>query len=344
MKQIKLTDFTVTSIVESARHEKISDAEYFAHYDGYVTASKMHRISPRRNGSMNKYYNPEPMGYSEALTRGTAVHALILEPEDFTLHEKCNKPTSKLGGALDAIVKYRKSGTSIAEAIEKGCDEVGYYMGNMNMRMKKLRTKQCLEYYLLARETPEECFLLSDKEHEVVTSCVSSVKKNRIIQKQLHPTDAFCDPLPSYCEECFYQDFKVSYGDKSVVLHVKGKIDNYTVDPERKLLTLNDVKTSSEPLLDNWMEKHFDQGFCYQCQFALYMEAMKNFAKKEYGFDESWRTRAHVWASHTRPNYFSRCYVVSDELMEDGKKVYEECLKRIAYYELFGHEEEVEFV
>ncbi|MDO5331626.1 MAG: PD-(D/E)XK nuclease-like domain-containing protein [Bacillota bacterium] len=344
MKQINLKDFTVTPIEESAHHEKISDELYFQQYNGYVTASKMHRISPRRNGSMQKYYNPEPIGFSEALTCGTAVHAGILEPDDFTFHDKCNKPTGKLGGAVDAIVKYRKQGMTIAKAIEKGCDEVSYYMGNENLRIKKLRTKQCLSYYLLAKETPDNCFLLSDKMYDTVTNCISSISKNRIIQKQLHPVDEFCDPLPSFCEECFYQDFHVTYKDKEIVLHVKGKIDNYTVDPDRKILVLNDVKTSSDPLLETWMDAHFSQALCYQTQFALYMTALQNLAKKDYGFDDTWRCKAHVWAVQTRGNYFSRCYVVSDDLMEDGKKVYEECLKRIAYYEIFGHEEEVEFI
>lgn len=346
MKQIKLTDFKIVPLEETARHEDISDEEYFAQYKGYVTASKMHKISPRRNGSMDNYYNPKQCDYSDALLQGTVIHGLILEPDDFTLHDKCGRPGNKLGAAIDNIVKYRAKGLSIAEAIQKGCDDVNYYSSQLGTRMKKLMTADNLKYYFLKKTIPDNEFVVSDKMHDVVTACISSVSKNRIIQQQLHPTDSFGDALPSFCEDTFYKDYLVTYQDKlCTTLHVKGKIDNYTVDPEKKILVLNDVKTSSDPLTNEWMDKgkHFDQ-LCYQMQMALYMDALKSIARKDYGFDDTWRTRCHIWASNTRPDYFSRCFVVNDEYMEDGKQVYEQCMKMIAYYEIFGHEEEVEFI
>lgn len=351
MKKIKLSDFTVTPLEETAKHENISDNEYFGSYSDYVSASKLHRISPRRGGSMTQYYHPTPMGWKESLICGSAVHECFLQSDEFQLiSEPAGKPSAKLGGAIDAIRKYRRQGCSIEDAITKACDEVEYYMGNNTIRYKKILTKDNLRYYIKSLSFTENLVVPSDKMYPTVKGCIDSMKRNPVIMKQFKPTDVFGDPVLTACEDTLYLDFKVTYKDREHIVHFRGKLDHYSVNTEDKVLVLNDVKTSSDPLVPDWMEPTQHGGkLCYSMQFALYMVALKALAKKEWGYDDTWKDRTHVWAVQTRDSYNSRCYKVTDEMMEDGKSIYEDCLKMIAYYEMFGTpehlpEEEVEFV
>ena len=61
------------------------------------------------------------------ITKLSVVHARILQPKEFSLAEKMQKPTAKLGEVIDKIIKYRKSGDTIYNSIKKACEEVDYY-------------------------------------------------------------------------------------------------------------------------------------------------------------------------------------------------------------------------
>ena len=54
-------------------------------------------------------------------------------------------------------------------------------------------------------------------------------------------------------------DFVGIYDNKCVRLPLKQKIDNWTIDVENKILTLNDVKTTSERYINGYKKKdgHF---------------------------------------------------------------------------------------
>ena len=348
MKQIKLTDFTIEGLEESVKREKISDEEYFKNYSQFISISKLHRIAPERNGSMDKYYNPPKMKPSEALENGTMIHELTLQPESFRLAEKCGKPGGLLGLVLDEIIKNRKSGMKIDEAITKACNTVGYYTNNEKTRRNAILKKghELLACYLKIKDYDDTYVVPSDKNYEIVESCVNNFNKNYLIQKQMHPTDDFCEPCPAFAEDCLHKHYKVSYGDKSCVLKMRGKLDHWAINPEKKCLMLNDVKTTSDAPNKEWMADgaHF-QAFNYQMQFAGYFDMLESLAKKEYGYDPStWSRKANVWAIHTRWNYSAWSFRVDEELLEKGRKSFERALKMVAYYEIFGHDEEVEFI
>jgi hypothetical protein len=46
----------------------------------------------------------------------------------------------------------------------------------------------------------------------------------------------------------------------------------------------------------------------------------------------------------TIPPYTSRCFSVSKSQLKRGVDEFEQLMKRVAYYELFGYKKEVEFV
>ena len=46
----------------------------------------------------------------------------------------------------------------------------------------------------------------------------------------------------------------------------------------------------------------------------------------------------------TTPPYTSACFSVSRSQLKSGQIHFEQLMKRVAYYELFGYDKEVEFV
>lgn len=46
----------------------------------------------------------------------------------------------------------------------------------------------------------------------------------------------------------------------------------------------------------------------------------------------------------TLPPYDSRCYFVSQTQLKQGMEEFNQLLKRVAYHEMFGYEDEIKFV
>ena len=124
------------------------------------------------------------------------------------------------------------------------------------------------------------------------------------------------------------------------------KIDNWTIDIENKTLTLNDLKTSYKPAA--WfMNPEYGSMYHYHYyrQFALYGDVLQLHCMKEYGFTPKiWDFKANVLVVSTSDPYESQCYPISDKLIRKGRHEYMQLLKRVAYYEMFGYDEEVKFV
>lgn len=346
MKQVSLKDFTVEFLPDTAKREDISDELYFSNYAKYVSASKLHKISPFRNGSKDQYYDTTPQEWKPCFIVGDSIHKLLLQREDYCLAPNISKPGNKLGAVIDEILHQRRKGKSIEDAINKACKKVNYYTKSPATARKKIFTKANLEYYLKASQYSNSYIIPSSADYDMIQGCVQSVLGNRVIYKQLVPTDVFGDPLEAHCEDTIFGDFKVTYKDQEYIIHGRGKIDHWSIDPENKRLCLNDVKTSFDPLVDDWMTAGHGYRLEYHLQFMYYLTMLKAYCEKHFGFDDTWTTKTHVWAVQTRNNWFSRCYNVPDELMEEGKALYEKCLKMVAYYELNGGAaaEEVEFI
>ena len=100
----------------------------------------------------------------------------------------------------------------------------------------------------------------------------------------LHPTDDFMNPIPTFNEDALFMDVVVLYKGHAVKLKLKAKADNRTIDEENKVLTLNDLKTTSKPI-GMFMRKQ-DGSFTkyhYSRQFAFYKFMLETYCMKEYG-------------------------------------------------------------
>lgn len=346
MKEINFKDFKVIPILSSIKRIDMSDEEYFSKtYRDYVSNSRLKNINPVEGGSPSLYKNP-PHFSTQSLVVGSAVHERLLQPESFELAPKMGRPTAKLGNCIDAAIKYRKQGYSIYESIIKGSNDADYYVGRLTYSRIKSILKAGLPYYFAQKNLKGTEIVLSDSDYDTVTSCIKSVENNSEIINTLYPETAFGDKIPSYNEDAFFMDYIVMYKDKATILKCKMKIDNWTIDTENKILTLNDLKTSYKPA--SWfMNPEYGSMYHYHYyrQFALYGDILQLYCMKEYGYTPKiWDFKANVLVVSTSDPYESQCFPISDNLIKKGRREYMQLLKRVAYYEIFGYEEEVKFI
>ena len=109
-----LSNYKIQFLIETVRKEDISDEVYFSDkYRHYSSNSKLSYINPAQDGSPEKYKEGLKSGFNSSFDLGSAVHALLLQPNDFILSDYEGKPTAKLGVFIDEIYKARKKGNTI---------------------------------------------------------------------------------------------------------------------------------------------------------------------------------------------------------------------------------------
>ena len=339
---LDLNKFQIIPIADSARRERMSDDRYFSEeFSGYISNSRLKYIKPEDGGNIKLFKNPPKLN-TNSLYTGSCVHQRVLQPNEFNLAEKMQKPTAKLGMVIDKIIKYRKDGEAIYESIKKACKDVDYYSETWEKKIPEI-IKKGFAYYMKAKDLDENTFTLDDKNYEIATSAIASLEANKAIMSKLHPVDIFGSPIKSYNEDALFLDFAVIYKNRVAILKVKAKADNWSIDEENKLLTLNDLKTSGH-YVDSFMKPGGSmEKYSYARQFALYRTMLEEVTKKEYGYNHNWNFECNVLVVQTIGNYASACYRVSDSLLEKGKKEYEDLLKRVAAYKIFGEDADIEF-
>lgn len=347
MEQIKLTDLQVIPVITSAKRADISDEIYFGpKYAKYISNSKMSNICKAQGGSMQKYYGPSEHLDTSSLALGTVVHCCTLQPDDFTLAPKCNKPTAKLGKACEYYVKYRKEGLSKEESARKASIDSNYYVNQIEKHLNNV-IESGDKYYDNVKDYDSSVLTLDDRSWDTANSCINNLKADTTIQNKLHPTDSFGDPIKSYNEDTLFLDFIVIYkGTQCTTLHIKGKLDNWTIDEENKVVTLNDLKTTGHPVA--WFHnKEYGSLYKYHYlrQLALYKIMLESLCNQNYGYNsKQWKFYNNILAVQTVEDCSTRCIYISDKQIQEGEKELMECLKTIGYYEIFGHETEVKFV
>lgn len=344
MKKVKLSDFNIYPLTNTAKRLKISDEEYFSDkYADYISNSRLGYINPDQNGSLEQYLNPPHLS-TTSLAVGSAVHCLILQPESFTLGPRCDKPTAKLGAVIDKVRKYRRENYSIYDAIVKACKDCDYYKNQIDSKIKHI-IKNGLKYYLSTIDCDESVILLNNTDYDSVEASVLGVMHDRYIQNTLHPKNMFMEPIPSFNEDALFLDVLVTYGNKYTILKLKMKADNWTINEEAKHLTLNDLKTTSKPVA--WfMNKEYGSFYHYHYyrQFAMYIMMLSEYCKKTYGLTESkWTVDGNVLVVNTVEHNTRLCRVDKSHISL-GRQEYERLFKMIAYYQINGNKDEVIFI
>lgn len=351
MEKVKLSDFKIIVDINSARKEDIDDDTYFSKaYEHYISNSGLKWIDPKDGGNPSLFKN-HPKLKTQSLAIGSRVHECVLQPESFELAPKIGKPSAKLGEVMDAIPAFLEEGIGLDEAIKQAALKIDYYSNSIDSKIETI--KETWNIYSKSLEelnkTPTEKTrrILSDKDWDIANSCIQSCLNNQEIYSKLHPVDVFGDPIESHCEDAFFADFIVIYKEHHcATLHFKMKADNWTIDFDNKVITLNDLKTTGKSVNIFMREGNSFDHYSYARQMFVYSQILWYYCMKQFGIskEQGWKLNANMLVVETIPNYWSRSYYVSDTQMRSGRKMLNELLCRVAYCEIFGYDKEIEFI
>lgn len=349
-KAVKLKPLTDTVHIED-----ISDKVYFSKaYSKYISNSRLKLINPDEGGSPSKFFaglNNNKI-YSDALIFGSAVHELTLQPNDFVL-TNIDRPTAKAGFMADYIYENYINpegewiGDNIGEIIAalednifiEASDEIDYYKGKMNDDKITALKEKCKQYWIDRaayedehRDGPTPIYLPS-KMREQLSEVLNAFNKNNKFTDLLNPKGLLEDPI-SKNETTILMDmeYEVTLPEgevKTGILHLKSKLDNFTVDNENNTIIVNDVKTTGKYVTE------FASGafnfFHYYRELGMYTWLLKHAVAKHYNIYNP-TIKSNCLVVETFPGYFTKTYELTKTDLLKGMQEFGWLLRQVAYF------------
>ena len=361
---MNLDNYKVEFLRETVHTKELSDAEYFSSdYKQYVSNSKLKLINPDEGGTPQKFRDGIKSEYNASFEFGSSVHQCILQPEEFLLSDYPFKPSAKLGLFVDNVIKYRAKGLSIKDSMLKASDKANYYKGKLSPKIIKTAIQKGLRYYydsvfndIHLDEYGREVIILNEKLKNDVKSCISAVNGNVKIKKLLHGQN-FTDTIEYYNEQAIFIDIAVTLPNgKTIIVPFKLKFDNYSIDPEEKIVKLNDLKTTGKPCSyfmgdfiptlnedgvktgEQWVNGSF-QTYRYYRQIAIYMLILQWYLKSLNYNDYTYQ--ANMMVVESTPDFKSEVYPISQAYIKKGLEEFKELICRVAWHEHYGYDKEL---
>ena len=358
--KIKLIDESSSRLLD------ISDEEYFGSEDmkSFVSNSSMSLINPAQGGNPSKFLT----GFKDkksggALELGTAVHRMSLEKDKYFVDDVV-RPSQKVTDVMELYSKYLKEGVDEIKAITDACIQSDYYSSKLTQTRIDNVLRDGKEYldHIYDRENCNGCIVLTQEHKDKLDKCLTSVQNNVKISELLNKTNT--ESYKSYNEDVFIMKIEAKvppkevdeFEDKTIEIWLKAKVDNWSIDFENKIVTLNDLKTTGTSIsdfvgaeIDNMTLKgeiyktktygSFEK-FHYYRQMAFYMRILKAYVATEYDATEenNWKFKCNMLVVETNDMHYSHVFEVGERWMNVGTYEYESLLKRIAYHKEFGYD------
>lgn len=328
---MKLSEIQINLLLDTLVMLDIPDEEYFSDtYKDYISNSRLSYINPEQGGSYNLYLE-NPKKESSSLLLGSAVHCLTLQPDDFLLVDTVDRPTAKAGLMADSL--YKPNGSiPTKEEIIAASDKVNYYKGKMDDKKIDELLSKCTNYWrnraLFEHDYKDskELIYLDPKNREILKSCLNSISGCKEIQSLLHPEYVMSKPI-SLNEQAILIDFELKFPDGySTIVKFKSKLDNFTIEPDDNLVTLNDLKTTGHILSE--FEGSFEK-YHYYRQMGVYSYLLSLVVKKYYNV-EDFTMKANMLLTSTVPEYSAGVYPVSKKQLLRGFEEFKKLLRMVA--------------
>jgi len=338
---MKLSEIKITPLLDTLRLEDVSDEEYFSEkFSNYISNSRLSLINPEQGGCPEDFFVTRPVQRSDSLRFGSAVHTLVLQPDEFLLVDSVDAPTAKahyMAEYLFDVMKKKGTKDPTDEEIIEASNVIDYYKDKMtDKKINELRLK-CNQYWLqrflfehdyTGSQTP---VYLDVKSRDKLQSCLNNIEKDNNIQKLLHPEGLTQDPIIGN-EKTILMDVKVDSPERTFVLKLKSKLDNFSLDLESSIITVNDLKTTGRPIIEfeNAINKYH-----YHREIAMYSWLLTFCAKKFYNMENP-TIRGNFLVVETIPEYLTG--VVPMKMFKKGFEEFKHLLKLVAFYVLNGYE------
>ena len=305
---MQLSEIKLTPLLDTLQLVKISDAEYFSpKYGECISNSRLGLLNPRQGGSPESFFTGfKDEGFISSLVIGSAVHELVLQNESFELAPALGKPTAKMGAMADELypvwLKHPIRTSDITEASNK----INYYKGKLTPDRIKQVNEQCIPYWKarkkLVSNSNKELIYLDDKSRDTVYNCVEALTNNPQVQELLHPSGLIDAPI-SLNENALLLDVQAECPNgKTFIMHLKAKLDNFTIDLESDTVVVNDVKTIGKVVseIDSNISKYH-----YSRELAMYLFLLRLYVIKEYGIENP-TMKANYLVVSTVPQYYTK--------------------------------------
>lgn len=325
IKQIK-----ITPLLDTLKLEDIDDDIYFKQYSKeYISNSRLEVL--KRDG-VKTFFKGIPQVYNPSFETGTLIHENVLEPEKYEVIEGVFKPTAKAGLMADAL--YKSDGTTPTDdEIKSMSYKIGYYKDKLTSnRLKEFRDKAepyWRDRFLFEQSNPlgeKKRIFTDEKNYNLLVNCLKTLNENKDIQKLLHPSGLVEEPIVGN-ERTILMDIEMKVPDyEPRIYHLKAKLDNFSIDTEEKIITVNDLKTTSRPAVQ------FDPTFfSYQREIAFYSYLLKQIAKKYYNVENP-NIKGNFLVVSTIPEYNTLVYPMTPKLFKSGMMEVQYLLRCVAYF------------
>lgn len=323
-------------IPESIELIKLTDEEYFSNkYKDYISNSKLSLLNPDEEGSIEKYESGFDSKFSDSFELGGAVHAIVLQPDEYKISD-LHKPSGKLGVFVTEVLKCRQNGLDLSSSFKIASEKSDYYSSSLSSTRLKKAIKTGLPFYLerykkFENEKIQELYL-SKANYDKYLMCLKGISDNPKFQNLIKPEGFIQDPdvfneYAIFCEaDIFFDEVLVKR------IKLKSKLDNFTIDHENKIITLNDLKTTGKPVnffmgsnikkLDEanneeliWVPGSF-QKYRYYRQMGMYLWMLQVAIKKLYNYE--YKYNVNMLVVETIPNFKSKVYKVSNADINKG--------------------------
>lgn len=320
---MNLDNIKITPLLDTLRLEKISDSIYFSEpYRNYVSNSRLGLIYDSEIGleTPEKFFEGFKPKYSAAFDLGSGTHQLCLQNDLYEVAMTVDKPTAKMGALADRLYPIYKDHLPTSEEIIKEATIVDYYGGNLTQNKINGVYEKCTPYWESRKALEEsydgdkELLFFDPKSRETVLNCVTALSNNKHIQNLLYPKGLIEDPI-SEMEQAILLDVKVEIPNfNPFILKLKAKLDNYTIDKENNIITVNDVKTTSGLVSDF---NNAVQRFHYHREMAIYCWLLSLCANKFYGLINP-KVKSNFLVVQSQPSYYTKVVPMTKALFIQG--------------------------
>lgn len=330
---MQLSEIKLTPLLDTLQLIKISDAEYFSpKYGECISNSRLGLLNPRQGGSPESFFTGfKDEGFISSLVIGSAVHELVLQNESFELAPALGKPTAKMGAMADELYPVWLEHPIRTSDITEASNKINYYKGKLTPDRIKQVNEQCIPYWKarkkLVSNSNKELIYLDDKSRDTVYNCVEALTNNPQVQELLHPSGLIDAPI-SLNENALLLDVQAECPNgKTFIMHLKAKLDNFTIDLESDTVVVNDVKTIGKVVseIDSNISKYH-----YSRELAMYLFLLRLYVIKEYGIENP-TMKANYLVVSTVPQYYTKVRAMTKKECYAGLHEFRTLLKYAAY-------------
>ena len=330
---MQLSEIKLTPLLDTLQLIRISDAEYFSpKYGEYISNSRLGLLNPRQGGSPESFFTGfKDEGFISSLVIGSAVHELVLQNESFELAPALGKPTAKMGAMADELYPVWLEHPIRTSDITEASNKINYYKGKLTPDRIKQVNEQCIPYWKarkqLVSNSNKELIYLDDKSRDTVYNCVEALTNNPQVQELLHPSGLIDAPI-SLNENALLLDVQAECPNgKTFIMHLKAKLDNFTIDLESDTVVVNDVKTIGKVVseIDSNISKYH-----YSRELAMYLFLLRLYVIKEYGIENP-TMKANYLVVSTVPQYYTKVRAMTKKECYAGLHEFRTLLRYAAY-------------